>query len=86
MKQDTLDHAMSSATVSAELLTTLQAAELCGVGERTLWRWSHSGICPAPLKIGLGSRPAARYRRSEIVGWIGGGCQPIVVRAKPLDA
>ena len=43
----------------------------------TLWRWSHSGMCPAPVKIGLGSRPAVRFRRSELLEWIDGGCQPV---------
>lgn len=57
-----------------ELLTTKQAAELCGCGERTLWSWSRSGISPAPLKIGCGLRPAVRFRRQELVEWIGNGC------------
>lgn len=34
------------------LLTTKEAASLCGIGVRTLWRWSRSGIAPAPIKIG----------------------------------
>lgn len=57
-----------------ELLTTRQAAELCGCGERTLWSWSRSGIAPAPIKIGIGLRPAVRYRRAELLQWIQNGC------------
>lgn len=53
------------------LLTTRQTAELAGCGERTLWRWSRSGVCPAPVKIG-GS--AVRYRRDEYLAWIEAGC------------
>lgn len=57
-----------------ELLTTKQAAELCGIGERTLWSWSRSGIAPAPLRIGLGLRPAVRFKRVELLQWIQDGC------------
>ena len=53
------------------LLTTAEAAELLSIGERTLWRWSRSGIAPAPVKIG-GS--AVRYRRDEYLTWIAEGC------------
>ena len=60
--------------ITPELLTTKQAAELCGVGERTLWSWSRSGIAPAPIKIGVGLRPAVRYRRSELLQWVQDGC------------
>jgi predicted DNA-binding transcriptional regulator AlpA len=57
-----------------ELLTTKQAAALAGCGERTFWAWSRSGLAPAPLKIGLGLRPAVRYRRADILAWIAAGC------------
>ncbi len=56
-----------------ELLTTKQVASLCNIGERTLWRWSRSGIAPKPVKIG---GTAVRYRRDEYVDWIAGGCPP----------
>jgi len=56
------------------LLTTKQAAELCGCGERTLWRWSRSGIVPSPVKIGGGTRSAVRFRRDEYLAWIAAGC------------
>ena len=57
-----------------ELLTTSEAAQLAGVGERTWWRWTRSGIAPPPLKIGRGLRPAVRFRRSEVLAWMAGGC------------
>ena len=60
--------------VVPELLTTKQAAALVGCGERTFWAWSRSGLAPAPLKIGLGLRPAVRYRRTDIMAWIAAGC------------
>jgi excisionase family DNA binding protein len=57
-----------------ELLTTKQAAELLAVGERTLWRWSRSGLAPRPVKIGLGPRAAVRFRRAELMTWLAAGC------------
>ena len=60
-----------------ELLTTKQAAELCGIGERTLWSWSRSGLAPRPLQIGLGVRPAVRFSRQSLLAWIKAGCQPV---------
>lgn len=53
-----------------QLLTTKQAAKLVNVGERTLWRWSRSGIAPAPVKIG----GAIRYRRDDLLEWIQADC------------
>jgi predicted DNA-binding transcriptional regulator AlpA len=60
--------------ITPELLTTAQAAKLLGIGTRTLWRWSRSGICPSPVKIGRGLRAAVRYRRAELLQWIADGC------------
>lgn len=60
--------------IVAELLTTAQAAELLQCGQRTLWRWSRSGICPRPIKIGRGLRAAVRYRRADLLEWIADGC------------
>lgn len=53
------------------LLTAREAAALCAIGERTLWRWSRSGVSPAPVKIG---GAAVRYRREELLEWIQEGC------------
>ena len=54
----------------AELLTTREAAKLCGLGERTFWRHSHSGAAPAPVRIG----GSTRYRRADLLRWIEAGC------------
>ena len=59
--------------LTPELLTTREAAVLVNVGERTLWRWSRSGVAPAPVKIG---GTAVRYRRDEYMDWISDGCPP----------
>lgn len=61
-------------SIVPELLTTKQAAALCGIGTRTLWHWSRSGIAPAPIKIG-GS--AVRFKRSEYLDWIDGACKRV---------
>jgi len=62
--------APGAAGIVPELLTTRQAAELLGLGERTLWRHSRCGICPQPVQIGGN----VRYRRDELMEWIRAGC------------
>ena len=62
-----------SNVIVPELLTTREAATLCGIGERSLWRWSRSGQAPPPVKIG---GTAVRYRRAELLDWIEAGCPP----------
>jgi predicted DNA-binding transcriptional regulator AlpA len=57
-----------------ELLTLRQAAELCGVSDRTLWGWARNGIAPPPAKIGRGT---VRYVRSAYLAWCAGGCKPL---------
>ncbi|MCY2992376.1 MAG: helix-turn-helix domain-containing protein [Planctomycetota bacterium] len=52
------------------LLDTKQVAELLGVGERTLWRWSRSGIAPRPLKI----VKTVRWSAVEVREWVAAGC------------
>jgi predicted DNA-binding transcriptional regulator AlpA len=66
--------AVEASGIVPELLTTRQAAELCGVGQRTLWRWSRSGMAPRPLKIGTGKQGAVRYSRRAIMEWVAAGC------------
>jgi excisionase family DNA binding protein len=60
----------NTATIAPELLTTREAAQFCGLGERTFWRHSHSGVAPAPVRIG----GSTRYRRSDLLEWIAAGC------------
>lgn len=74
-------NAPAAGGIQPELLTTRQAAELCGCGERTLWSWSRSGIAPAPVKIGCGLRPAVRFKRGELLRWIESGCPRVDGRA-----
>lgn len=57
-------------TIVPELLTAAEAARLLGIGERSFWRHSRSGIAPGPVKIG----GTVRYRRSELLAWITAGC------------
>ena len=71
--RDIVPELLTTAVVP-ELLSTKEAAQLAGVGERTWWSWSRSGLAPRPLQIGHGVRPAIRYRRSEIMAWIQAGC------------
>ena len=54
-----------------ELLTAEEAAYLCNIGTRTLWRWSRCGLAPPPIKIG---GTAVRYRREDYLEWIRKGC------------
>jgi excisionase family DNA binding protein len=51
------------------LLDTKQVAELLGIGERTLWRWSRSGSAPRPIKIGK----TVRFSADEIREWVAKG-------------
>lgn len=67
-------NARPTENVVPELLTTEQAAQLVGVSERTLWRWSRSGLMPAPLQIGAGRKPAIRFRKDDLLEWIRLGC------------
>jgi len=69
--------APNAPAIFPELLTTAQAAALAGVGQRTWWRWTRSGLAPAPIKIGPGPHAAVRYRRAEIEAWIAAGCKPV---------
>ena len=55
----------------AELLTLPQAAQLCGVSQRTLWGWATDGTAPPALKIGKGT---VRYSRRAYEAWIAAGC------------
>lgn len=80
---DTSTTARPAVNIVPELLSSRQAARLAGCGERTWWAWSRSGLAPRPITIGHGVRPAVRYRRSEILAWIQGGCQPVDGRDSP---
>ena len=59
--------------VVAELLNVASVAELCGCSARTVRRLADSARMPKPVKVGS----LVRWRRSEVLEWINGGCQPI---------
>lgn len=61
------------------LLDTKQVAELLGIGERTLWRWSRSGIAPRPIKIGR----AVRWSADVVREWVADGCPHERERDRP---
>ena len=66
---------------ASELMTTTEVAKLISAGERTVWRWSRSGVMPAPLKLSPGRQGAVRFRRAEIMQWIADGCPRVDGRA-----
>jgi predicted DNA-binding transcriptional regulator AlpA len=70
MTNNTPESNPPAAGIVPELLTTKQAAELISCGERTLWRWSRSGIAPAPVRIA----GTVRYDRATYLAWIRAGC------------
>ena len=74
MTHDTPGKSPQAADITPQLLTTAEAAQLAGCGERTFWRWSRSGLAPRPVQIGLGTRPAVRYRLSDLRQWIQDRC------------
>ena len=70
---------MSGSENLPSLLTESETAELVGIRPRTWRRWTRSGLAPAPVKIGRGTRPAIRFRRDELLQWVDDGC-PVVDR------
>ena len=73
-------------TILPELLTAPQAAELLGIGQRTLSRWSSEGKAPQPLKLTPGQRGALRYRRADLAAWIAAGCADLRAAARGGEA
>lgn len=53
------------------LFTAAQVAALLQVSVRTLWRMRSGGQVPSPVQIGGN----VRWRRSDVLRWIEGGCQ-----------
>lgn len=68
---------MASDHITPELLTLPEAAKMLNVGKRTLTRWVDQGRAPRPVKIVPGRRGTVRWRRTELMDWISGGCQPV---------
>jgi predicted DNA-binding transcriptional regulator AlpA len=57
-------------SIAPELLTSSQAAQLCGIGESTFFRLHAAKKVPAPVKLG----GATRWARTELLAWIAAGC------------
>ncbi len=68
---------MAEKHIDPELLTRQEAAQLVNVSDRTLTRWVKEGRCPHPMKIVPGRRGTSRWRRSDLMDWINGGCKPV---------
>jgi predicted DNA-binding transcriptional regulator AlpA len=52
------------------LLAADKVAMLCGVSKRTFWRWESRGCVPRALWI----NKTKRWRKDDILAWIGNGC------------
>lgn len=64
----------SGPVVSPELLgVNAVAALLGGCSKRHIYRLADASLMPRPIKLGS----LVRWRRSELVNWIDGGCQPV---------
>lgn len=48
-------------------LSVRRVSELCGVSIATIWRWSSSGLFPAPVKLGPNT---TRWRTNDIEAWL----------------
>ncbi len=60
--------------VSAELLDVRAVAALLGgCSTRHVYRLADAGRMPRPIRLGT----LVRWRRSELISWLEGGCQPI---------
>ncbi len=56
------------------LLTGKQAAQMCGVSERTWRRWSQSGRAPGAIKMDAAQSGAVRYPYAKLLEWVAQGC------------
>ena len=60
--------------VGAELLAVKAVATLLGgCSTRHVYRLADAGQMPRPIRLGT----LVRWRRSELISWLDGGCQPI---------
>ena len=48
------------------MMTVKEVAEALGVSERSVWRWSATGILPPGIKIGA----SVRWREETIEQWL----------------
>ena len=59
-----------AAHIEPALLRARDAAQLCGIGLATWWRWDAAGKMPRGFKIG----GARLWSRAELLAWIDAGC------------
>jgi excisionase family DNA binding protein len=52
----------------SELLTVHEVACRVGIGVWTVWKWTASGLLPAPVR--LSGRRYTRWRMAELDSWI----------------
>jgi predicted DNA-binding transcriptional regulator AlpA len=53
-----------------DLITKLEAAQLCGLSRSTFDTYRHAGYVPQPLHVGN----TLRWRVAELQAWIDAGC------------
>ena len=73
---------METMTSTSELVSAKALAKMLAVGERTIWRLRDGGKLPEPLRLG----GAVRWRRSDILAWLEGGCRPVRAAGTPVGA
>jgi predicted DNA-binding transcriptional regulator AlpA len=61
-------------TEDRQLVSVESVAKMFDVSPRTVWRWNSAGEIPAPIKVA----GTTRWRRTDLLRWIDGGCQPLV--------
>ena len=55
------------------MLRVDEVAEMLSVSERSVWRLRSRGQLPASVRLGS----SIRWRRAEILAWVGAGCPTI---------
>jgi len=60
-------------TVKPQLISAEELANLLAISERSVWRRLSGGDIPEPVRIGK----SVRWRLTEIIAWIEGGCLPL---------
>jgi predicted DNA-binding transcriptional regulator AlpA len=63
-------HELETVTESPLLLRASQAAQLCGISERTWRTWDHAGRIPSGITIAK----SKYWRRRELEAWVQAGC------------
>ena len=64
------------------MMTVKQVAEALGVSERSVWRWSATGVLPAGVRIGS----VVRWPRRTIEEWLAKREQEALAEQRKLAA